>query len=171
MNPILHQISQGENQNLEFKVSFQKEVIATVVAFANATGGKILIGVSDTGELVGIDVQPESLQNWINQIKLSTIPSVIPDITLETISEKNIVIIDVKEYPIKPISYKNRYFVRKANSNHLLGMEEIANEYLKTKNSSWDYYIDETQSFNDISFEKINTFIERIENSFDKKVL
>ena len=30
-------------------------------------------------------------------------------------------------------------------------MEEIANEYLKTKNSSWDYYVDEMQSFNDIS--------------------
>jgi ATP-dependent DNA helicase RecG len=48
-------------------------------------------------------------------------------------------------------------------------MEEIANEYLKTKNSSWDYYVDETQTFNDLSFEKVNRFVERIEKRSDKK--
>ncbi len=50
---------------------------------------------------------------------------------------RTIVVVDVKEYPVKPISYKNRYFLRRANSNHVRSMEEIANEYLKTKNSSW----------------------------------
>lgn len=34
-------ITQGEGQTVEFKSSFQKEVIETVVAFANAQGGKI----------------------------------------------------------------------------------------------------------------------------------
>lgn len=50
----------------------------------------------------------------------------------------------------------------------MMSMEEIANEYLKTKNSSWDYYIDNMQSFNDISLEKVNKFIKKVENNFDK---
>ncbi len=42
---LITQISQGEGQETEFKTSFQKEVIETVVAFANAKGGKILLAL------------------------------------------------------------------------------------------------------------------------------
>lgn len=164
----LNLIKQGEGQTVEFKTSFQKEVIVSVVAFANAKGGKIFIGVNDNADIVGIEAHQESVQNWINQIKLSTSPSVMPDIHIDTVEEKKVVIVDVKEYPIKPISYKNRYYVRRLNSNHLMSMEEIANEYLKTKNSSWDYYVDSAQDFNDLSLDKINTFIHRIEKHFTK---
>jgi len=168
MSKLLEQIEKGKSQTIEFKLSFQKEVIASVVAFANAQGGKVFIGVNDDGQIVGVDIQQESLQNWINQIKLSTTPSVIPDISIETISGCTLVVIDVKEYPIKPISFKNRYYMRRANSNHLMSMEEIADEYLKTKNSSWDYYVYTTQSFNDISLEKVSKFMQKIEKTFNR---
>ena len=168
MNKLLEQIKQGENQTTEFKTTFQKEVIESIVAFANAQGGKVFIGISDNGDIVGVELKQETLQNWINQIKLSTSPSVIPDLHVEQMKNKTIVIIDVKEYPIKPISYKNRYYMRKANSNHVMSMEEIADEYLKTKNSSWDYYVDTTQSFNDISLDKVDNFVKKIEKNFNK---
>ena len=88
MNTLLAEIKKGEGQDVEFKRSFQKEVIASVVAFANAKGGKVFIGVSDKGEITGIELQKESLQDWINQIKLSTSPSVIPDISVEKVEGK-----------------------------------------------------------------------------------
>ena len=34
----------GESQTVEFKTSFDKEVIETLCAFANTTGGSILLG-------------------------------------------------------------------------------------------------------------------------------
>jgi len=42
-------IEKGESENLEFKVSFDRESIETISAFANAKGGIVLIGVRDTG--------------------------------------------------------------------------------------------------------------------------
>jgi len=75
MESLLVQIPQGEGQKIEFKTSFQKEAIETVVAFANAKGGKVFIGVTDSGEITGVKLNKESLQNWINQIKQSTSPS------------------------------------------------------------------------------------------------
>ena len=54
MNDLLDQIQQGEGQYREFKVSFQKEVIETVVAFANAKGGKVFIGVDDIANIIGV---------------------------------------------------------------------------------------------------------------------
>ena len=144
---LLELISKGESQTLEFKTSFQKEVIASIVAFTNAKGGMVFIGVSDKGEVIGIDLQPESIQSWINQVKQNTSPSVVPDMSVIHIDGKDVVVIEVKEYPIKPVSYKNRYMIRKSNSNHTMSMEEIANEYLKTKNSSWDLSVISNNKF------------------------
>ena len=85
MEKFLEQIRKGESQTTEFKTTFQKEVIATVVAFANAKGSKVVIGVDNDGRIIGIDLQKETIQNWINQIKTNTSPSVIPDIFEEKI--------------------------------------------------------------------------------------
>ena len=49
MEKLLAQIQKGEGQITEFKTSFQKEVIETIVAFANAKGGKVFIGINDKG--------------------------------------------------------------------------------------------------------------------------
>ncbi len=40
---ILELINNGENKTTEFKTSFQKEVIESIVAFANTKGGKVFI--------------------------------------------------------------------------------------------------------------------------------
>jgi len=39
------------------------------VAFSNAKGGKVYIGVSDKGKVQGITIGKESAQNWINEVK------------------------------------------------------------------------------------------------------
>ncbi len=52
LQEILATIKDGENQTTEFKSSFQKEVIESVVAFSNSYAGKIFIGVQDNGDII-----------------------------------------------------------------------------------------------------------------------
>lgn len=47
--PLLSQINSSESHTLEFKSTFDKACIALLVAFANAQGGSVLVGVSDAG--------------------------------------------------------------------------------------------------------------------------
>ena len=49
-------ISQGEGLNLDFKfaISDSRKIARSIVAFANAKGGKLLIGVKDNGVVAGI---------------------------------------------------------------------------------------------------------------------
>ena len=159
---ILSLIKNGESQTLEFKTSFQKEVIETIVAFANTSGGRILIGVKNNGTISGITITAETLKDWTNQIKSNTQPSLIPDIEEVKIDNKVIAVLSVQEQPVKPAAFKNRYFKRVKNSNHQLSLDEIANEHLKMISSSWDYQIDNRHNFDDISMDKVIALIDRI---------
>ena len=167
---IFNIINEGENQKTEFKTSFGKAVIESVVAFSNTNGGKVIIGINDSKEIVGIDLSSETIKNFINEIKQNTNPQVIPDIFTFKVDHKNIVVIEVPEYPVKPVSFKNKYFKRFANSNHLMSLDEIANEYIKTINSSWDFYPDGIHTLENISTEKVERFINKIEKRTDTQI-
>jgi ATP-dependent DNA helicase RecG len=155
-------ILNGENEATEFKSSFDKETIETVCAFSNSNSGNIVLGVNDKGDIVGINIGNETCQNIANQIKQSTYPQIFPDIEVFKINGKNIILISVKSFPIKPVSIKGRYYKRINNSNHLMNAEEISETHLKTYNKSWDYYPDSNHSIQNISFEKVKTIIAEI---------
>lgn len=157
---LLLSIATGENEAVEFKTSFQKEAIESIVAFANTYGGCIIVGVSDNGKIVGITINDETIQNYINIIKQNTEPKLIVDIDLYIIDTKNVLCIAVLEYPVKPVSYKGRYYKRKNNSNHQMSPIEISDTHMKTINSSWDYFTDPYHSLDDIDEQNVKKFIE-----------
>ena len=158
-------IEKGEGIQLEFKQTFNIETIETLVAFANTEGGKVLVGVSNAGSIIGVSINSESVQNWLNEIKMKTSPSVIPDTDIIEIENKFVIMFSVQEYPIKPISTKGKYFKRFANSNHLLNITEVVNMHLQSFNTSWDYHINNQFKIEDISFEKVQSAIDNINQS------
>jgi len=153
-------IADGESDRVEFKAGFDRETIQSLVAFANTRGGCVIVGVDNQGTVHGIQTGQETIQNWLNQIKQATSPSIFPDIDLGTENDKTIAVLSIQEYPVKPVSCKGRYFKRIKNSNHQMSISEISNLYLKTMNTSWDFYPDPNHALNNISLEKVNNFIE-----------
>jgi ATP-dependent DNA helicase RecG len=151
---IRKMIALGESENLEFKASFGKEVIESLAAFANHKGGVVLVGVEDSGNVVGVTCGPESIQAWVNQVKQSTMPSIIPDVELATLDSKQVVAIRIGEFPVKPVACRDRYFKRVANSNHRLSLTEIANLHLQSLQLSWDSYMDVNSTLNDMNRDK-----------------
>jgi len=81
-----------ESETVEFKQSFNKEAIQTLSAFANTKGGTLLVGVNEAKEIVGIQVGNEIVQNYSNEIKQATSPSIFP--TIERIDIKSVTIIN-----------------------------------------------------------------------------
>ncbi|MDO9289866.1 MAG: ATP-binding protein, partial [Thermodesulfovibrionales bacterium] len=154
-------LASGESETVEFKTSFDKNTIETLVAFANTRGGDVLIGVSDRGEIKGIQISKETVQNWVNEAKQYTSQAIIPDAETIKIKGKNIVILSVPESPIKPVACKGRYYKRIKNANHQLTASEVADMHLRTFNTSWDYHIDELHTKKDISLIKVRAFIKR----------
>jgi ATP-dependent DNA helicase RecG len=49
-------LARGEGQFVEFKESLDKSFAKELVAFANASGGVVYLGVKDNGKIKGIDI-------------------------------------------------------------------------------------------------------------------
>jgi len=169
-NKIQNIIKHGETESIEFKKNFDNSVIISLNAFANTKGGKVLIGINDDRSISGIEINSETIQNWINEVKNKTNPSIIPFVEVFQIDEKKIAVFEIDEYPIKPVSLKGRYFRRIKNANHQMSVNEVANEHLRTINSSWDYYNDANHNFDHVSIVKIEKYIEEYEKWNNTKV-
>ena len=154
-----------EDIHTEFKSSFNDAVIESLSAFANTKGGRVLVGMTDKVTPVkGFTLGSETLQKWINEVKNKTQPSIIPDANIIHINGVDIGELTISEFPIKPVSFKGRYYKRVNNSNHMLSLSEIADMHLKSFNTSWDSYINPEKSIDMLSLEKVNTFITNCNN-------
>jgi ATP-dependent DNA helicase RecG len=162
---LLNIINRGESETLEFKTSFGDEAIISLVAFANTKGGEVYIGISDDGQIKGINIGKEIIQNWLNEIKNKTQPSIIPLVEVFKSKGQQVVCIRVNEFPIKPLSFKGRYYKRVGNSNHQLNVSEISDIYLQTMQYSWDSYPYTNVTIKDIDLKKVEIFIQKVNNA------
>jgi ATP-dependent DNA helicase RecG len=109
-------ISQGEGFHLEFKESISKGLNKEIVAFANAKGGKVLVGVDDDGNL-----KNKSLDNGDRSKAQVAARECDPPIDIEIISiegEPNVLVVEVKEGLNKPYKSTDGFYMREgANSN------------------------------------------------------
>ncbi|MCI5829956.1 MAG: ATP-binding protein [Treponema sp.] len=55
-------MSEKENQSVEWKESWQDEYLKWICGYANASGGKIFIGINDKGEVIGISNAKDLLE-------------------------------------------------------------------------------------------------------------
>jgi len=130
-----------ESQRIEHEKSFGKEAIISLVAFANTNGGKLIVGIDAKGVVCGIEVEPETIQRYLNEIKVSTYPQLFPNVLFEVRDGKNIIIFEINEFPVKPVAYKGRYYKRVHNSNHTLTLEEIVDLQQQSLSVSYDAYL------------------------------
>ena len=93
-----------ENKTTEFKREFVDEIKKTVIAFANTDGGNIYIGITDNGDIIGVNDVDETMLRVTNTMR----DAIKPDITMfmdcscETMENKNIIKIAVQAGTAKP---------------------------------------------------------------------
>lgn len=104
----------GEDKNIEFKREIPKKrekFLKDIIAFSNCTGGKVILGIEDiTNEVYGIgDVNPFKLSDDIlNMISDACVPQIDPDITIQTLDDKTVLVIDVPSGRYRPYYIKNQ---------------------------------------------------------------
>jgi membrane protein YdbS with pleckstrin-like domain len=152
-------IDEGEGLFIEFKETLrydgrkgeasrelEKMVLKTIVAFLNADGGTLLIGVNDDGKILGLENDYKTLtkknrdgfENHLNMLVKTLIGLTFTkyvSVRFEKLNGKEICMVSVSEGH-KPAYLQNgdkkeEFFVRVGNSTQPFSMSE-AEEYIKT---------------------------------------
>jgi ATP-dependent DNA helicase RecG len=144
-----------ESQKIEFKPNWRDEYLKVICAFANAEGGELIIGIDDKGEPLGLKNTKKLLEDIPNKIRSKL--GIIPSVDFEKSKGKEIIRIRVNSISV-PISYEGRYYLRSGSTNLELKDSELANFLIKKLGKTWDEFVEENISFDDINLETIEKF-------------
>src|SRR5579863_1264872 len=158
-------ITTGENELIEFKSSFNDEAQETVGAFANTSGGTVLIGVANNGSVVGIDIGKKTLEDIANRIQEVTDPRIQPSISIVNHDNKDVILISVKPIMLGPVSIRGRYFRRMGKTNQRMSHDEIMQRMRLSSGFSWDSYVEINASLKDLNPDKISDFVNQVRNA------
>lgn len=95
-----------ESSIIELKrdIPLNNQIIKTAIAFCNTNGGKIILGVADDGNIIGL---PETIiEETIERLEVAifdaSTPHIIPKLYAQRFNEKTILIIEISEGMNKP---------------------------------------------------------------------
>ncbi|MBK7001600.1 MAG: putative DNA binding domain-containing protein [Rhodoferax sp.] len=144
---LLEQIQRGEGKTLELKLQLPRhaQIAQTAIAFANTSGGKLVIGVDDARQIVGIaEDQIFSLQDQI--IALITdrcYPPILPEIYTANVDGKLLLVVEIFRgnllpYYLKSESKENGTYLRIGASNRKAALLHVIELERQRASQSFD---------------------------------
>ncbi len=124
-----------ENQNIEFKESWNDEYIKWICGFANAFGGTIYIGINDNGDIIGLNDAHKLLEDIPNKVR--DILGIIVDVNVLTQDNKEYIEIIV-EPQLNPVNYKGQYHYRSGATKQELKGNALNKFMLEKHGKHWD---------------------------------
>lgn len=125
-----------ETRNLEFKRCVAKTFLKTVSAFANYGTGRILFGVNDSGEAVGLEDPIADALRIENMINDSLDP--VPRYSLEVDEDAGTVCLTVHEGRAKPFLCSGKAYRRSDSASVEVDRVELARLILSGQNLTFD---------------------------------
>ena len=144
----IEEILRGESKDLEFKEKLpedSKKYMKTIVAFSNGDGGRLIIGVNDDREVVGVDQTAvfTMIDKITNAISDSCEPLIIPDIAPQAVGDKTVIVVEIsagrqRPYYLKSLGMDKGTFIRTSGSTRLADRPFIQEMYYEDENRSFD---------------------------------
>jgi len=124
-----------ETENMEFKEKWTDDSLKTICAFANTSGGELIIGVSDKGKIVGVKDTEKLIRDLPNKIRDKL--KITPSISVEEKEGKEI--LHIKIFPSSiPVSYEGKFYIRSGSTTQELKDTELAYFLLEKMGKTWD---------------------------------
>jgi ATP-dependent DNA helicase RecG len=143
--PIDHLLTLPEGKTLEFKrdISSPKPLLKTLAAFANTAGGRLIIGVGDDKQIVGVEDPLDEEERLCNLIADSIAPRLVPNIELITIDGRTVLIAEVflsnsRPHFLRSEGPESGVYVRLGSTNRQADRELIAELRRSVEGVSFD---------------------------------
>ena len=160
-------LKKGEDYKTEFKESVHKNLDRELVAFANSSGGRIYISITDKGEIKGINIT-NKLKTEIQDIAKNCDPKI--ELSFQEIKKEKVLIIEVKESKDKPHKCTSGFYIRSGASSQKLSRNEIWNFMEEEELFRFDRQICKRFKLKEhFDKEKLFFFMDRTEVEYNKK--
>jgi len=124
-----------ESQHTEWKETWRDDYLRWVCGFANAQGGRLLLGVNDKGQVVGLPDAAKLLEDLPN--KARDLLGIVVDVNLHTEGDLSYIEVVVQAYP-NPISYRGHYYMRSGSTLQELKGAALDRFLLGRHGRTWD---------------------------------
>jgi len=124
-----------ESQQVEWKSAWRDDYLRWICGFANAEGGRLVIGRDDRGVAVGVKDAGRLMEEIPNKVR--DILGIMVDVNLRQEKGRELVEIRVEAYP-NPISYKGEYYYRSGSTNQMLKGAALDRFLLRKHGRTWD---------------------------------
>ena len=131
----------SENQNIEWKENWRDEYLKWICGFANAAGGKIYIGMNDSGRVVGVADAKKLLEDIPNKVR--DVLGIMVDVNLLEENGLEYIEIDVPPYS-NPINYKGQYHYRSGSTKQELKGAALNRFIMQKTGRHWEVLSDTT---------------------------
>jgi len=145
---LISEIAHGESKKLECKASLPKDskkYMKTIVAFANTAGGKLIVGVSDDRQIIGVPEEDVfAVKDAISDsITNSCEPQIVPDIFVTEIDGKSIIVSEVYPgancpYFVKSLGLREGTFIRVGGTTRLADESMLKELQMRGSNLRFD---------------------------------
>ncbi|MFY9823024.1 MAG: RNA-binding domain-containing protein [Thermoanaerobaculia bacterium] len=124
-----------ENQQVEWKSSWRDDYLRWICGFANAEGGRLIIGRDDRGVAVGVEDAERLMEEIPNKVR--DLLGIMVEVNLRHEQGKELLEICVEPYP-NPVSYKGEYYYRSGSTNQMLKGAALDRFLLRKHGRTWD---------------------------------
>ena len=140
-------IQQGESKTLELKSQLPQhdQIAKTIVAFANTSGGKLVLGVDDKRQVTGVsETDIFALQDQIASLVFDRCyPTILPEIYTVNLLGKLVLVVEVFRgnllpYYLKAEGKNNGTYLRIGATNRKADFEHIVELERQKRNLSFD---------------------------------
>ena len=130
---IEHTLQSPESKTLEFKrdLSSPRNFLKTLVAFSNTAGGRLVFGVDDQKNVIGIDQPLDEEERLCSLVADAIAPRLVPNIEFVTVEDKTLLTVEVflsglRPHYIKAEGPEAGVYIRLGSTNRQADRELIA---------------------------------------------
>ena len=144
MPTIAELLTQPEGKTLDFKrdLSGKKGILKNLVAFANTSGGVLVVGVDDDKSVPGLSDPLAVEEKLASLISDSITPALLPDIELATYQEKDVLVVRIARsggpFHLTADGPENGVFIRVGSTSRRADATAIAELRRSIANVSYD---------------------------------
>lgn len=159
---LMQLIQQNEGQQVEFKLESEKQVdlAEVLMAFANAEGGSLLVGVTDEGQIVGVE-NAKAVTDRLYTAARRLTPSLhgVAQVEPVKVDDKTVIVASVPESLTATYSLAGSFKIREGSFNRQMTASDVVGHSVQRGQLDYEQTPVSEATLDDLNEQRVKDFL------------